>query len=73
MNASKISKSDFSFIWSGYGRYDVIYTSPVTGKRWKCTLQSITIDDVKYEDEPKVKDLKTLKFICKQGVALGVS
>ena len=31
---TKISLSDFSFSFSGYGHYRVTYTSPVTHKKW---------------------------------------
>lgn len=30
--STKIEKSDFSFLFSGYGHYRVTYKSPVTGR-----------------------------------------
>lgn len=30
----KISITDFEFKVTGYGHYNVTYTSPVTGKQW---------------------------------------
>lgn len=62
----KISKSDFKFTSWGYGRYDVEYTSPITGKRWhKITNDMPLIDATKNEPDPKVKDLNQLKALCK--------
>lgn len=61
-----ISISDFSFSPSGYGHYRVTYTSPVTGKKWSKTISDMPlIDATKNADEPLKKDLKTLKFLCK--------
>lgn len=62
----KISKWDFDFEVAGYGRYKVTYTSPVTFKRWSTVITDMAlIDAVKNEDEPKVKDLNSLKMLCK--------
>ena len=61
-----ISISDFSFIFSGYGHYKVTYCSPVTGRTWsKVTDNMPLIDATKNADEPKIKDLQTLKRITK--------
>lgn len=62
----KISIHDFRFVFSGYGHYKVTYTSPVTGKEWSTTTNDMPlIDATKNTDEPKRKDLETLKWICK--------
>lgn len=64
--ASKISKSDFTFQFSGYGHYRVTYQSPTTGKIWTTVTNNMPlIDATKNEDYPKKKDLEMLKFICK--------
>ena len=61
-----ISISDFSFMFSGYGHYKVTYTSPVTGKQWSSVTSNMPlIDATKNAEEPKIKDLQTLKRIAK--------
>ena len=61
-----ISIADFHFQISGYGHYKVTYISPATGKSWTATTNNMElIDATKNADEPKRKDLETLKFICK--------
>jgi len=66
MKTKRTTKSDFQFLFSGHGHYKVIYTSPVTGKKWtKVTSDMPLIDSTKNEDAPKRKDLEMLKFICK--------
>lgn len=61
-----ISISDFDFTFSGYGHYRVTYTSPITGKSWSTvTTDMPLIDATKNADEPKRKDLETLKRIAK--------
>lgn len=61
-----ISISDFSFKRSGYGHYEVIYTSPVTGKQFTTVTNDMPlIDATKNADEPKKVDLNRLKAICK--------
>jgi hypothetical protein len=63
---SKISISDFVFSPNGYGHYKVIYTSPITNKKWQCTTNNMPlIDATKNSDNPKIKDLKMLKTMCK--------
>ena len=65
---AKTSIYDFSFIPSGYGHYKVTYTSPVTGKQWTATTNDMPlIDATKNADEPKRRDLETLKRVCKNG------
>jgi hypothetical protein len=62
----KTQLSDFRFVFSGYGHYEVTYTSPVTGKEWMKVLNDMTlIDATKNEDEPKQSDLNALKRIVK--------
>ena len=62
----KISISDFSFVFSGYGHYKVMYTSPITGKQWEKTTNNMPlIDATKNCDEPKRKDLEELKYLVK--------
>jgi len=64
--ASKIKLSDFSFRLVGYGCYSVTYQSPVTGKCFsKRTNDMPLIDITKNADSPKIKDLNTLKKMCK--------
>jgi hypothetical protein len=59
-------KSCFDFQFSGYGRYKVTYTSPVTGKKWSTVINDMPLIDVtKNCDQPLKKDLNTLKNICK--------
>jgi hypothetical protein len=68
---NKIEKSDFTFTFVGYGQYDIVYTSPNTFRRWKKHVaDNYYIDNVITEDSPKVKDLETLKTLCKTGVQL---
>lgn len=63
---TKISRSDFTFTFSGYGCYEVTYTSPVTGKQWTNTTNDMSlIDATKNEASPKLKNLEILKRFCK--------
>lgn len=63
---NKISISDFTFKVSGYGHYEVTYTSPLTGKEWtKVTNNMPLIDSTRNADSPKVKDLVALKNLIK--------
>lgn len=62
----KISLSDFSFKFVGYGHYKVIYTSPVTGKEWSVTTTNMPlIDATKNAEDPLQKDLRELQRVCK--------
>lgn len=62
----KISRSDFSFMPSGYGHYRVTYRSPVTFKEWTTMINNVyLIDLTKNAEEPKRKDLEELKRIVK--------
>ncbi len=63
---NSISLSDFRFTFVSYGRYEVTYTSPVTGKQYACqTTFMPLIDATKNSDSPKKCDLNDLKRICK--------
>ena len=62
----KISISDFSFRPSGYGHYEVTYTSPMTGKKWiKTTSDMPLVDATKNADNPKRKDMEALRRFLK--------
>ena len=64
---TKISLSDFSFSFSGYGHYKVTFFSTRTNKAWSCTTSNMPlIDATKNADEPLQKDLNELKRLCKQ-------
>jgi hypothetical protein len=64
---TKISIYDFTFTPSGYGHYKIVYESPATGKQWSTTTNDMPlIDATKNSESPKVKDLNTLKEICKK-------
>lgn len=66
-----MNKSDFTFNQTGYGRYKVTYTSPKTGKKYRCSTTDISIiDATKNEDSPKQKDLIHLKKLCKFGESI---
>lgn len=63
----KTQITDFRFKFTGYGHYQVIYESPVTGKQWKKTVTDMTlIDATKNSDNPKRKDLNWLKAYVKR-------
>lgn len=63
-----ININDFNFQCSGYGHYRVTYISPATGKQWSTTVNDMSlIDATKNADEPRRKDLETLKRLCKGG------
>ena len=66
MKTNRISISDFSFSFSGYGHYRVTYTSPVTGKTWSTVTNNMPlIDATKNADEPKRCNLELLKYLVK--------
>lgn len=65
---AKTTISDFRFEFAGYGHYKVTCTSPVTGKQWTAKTNDMPlIDATKNADEPKRRDLETLKRVCKNG------
>ena len=58
--------SDFCFVVSGYGHYNVTYTSPVTGKKWSnVTCNMHLIDATRNAESPKRCDLLRLMKLCK--------
>lgn len=62
----KISLSDFDFYYLSAGHYYVTYTSPVTGHMWRALVTYMPmIDATKDAEEPRRKDLETLKRYCK--------
>jgi len=62
----KTNDYDFSFLPAGHGHYKVIYQSPITGKTWETVTSNMPlIDATKNSDNPKRKDLETLKRLCK--------
>lgn len=66
MKKPPISESNFRFQSEGYGHYQVIFTSPATGKQWSKTSTDMELIDLtKNEDYPKIKDLNRLKRFCK--------
>lgn len=66
MKATKITISDFSFSFLGYGHYKVTYTSPMTGKQWINTTNNMPLIDLtKNADEPRRCDLEALKILVK--------
>jgi hypothetical protein len=61
-----IQISNFSFKFSGYGHYEVTFTSQKTGKKYTTVTNNMPlIDATKNSEAPKVKGLNTLKSICK--------
>lgn len=61
-----ISLSDFYFKFSGYGHYNVTYTSPNTGKSWTKTINDMPLIDLtKNAEQVKKVDLQHLKRVVK--------
>lgn len=61
-----ITIQDFDFKFTGYGHYQVTYTSPRSGKQWSATTTDMQlVDATKNSEAPKKKDLLTLKRLCK--------
>ena len=64
--STKIEKSDFTFLFAGYGHYKVTYQSPKTGKKWTKTINDMMlIDATKNEEYPKRKDFEILRRLIK--------
>lgn len=64
----KTTIHNFTFTPTGYGRYDVTFTSPKTGREYSCSTTDMPlIDATKNEDEPKQTALIELKRRCKLG------
>lgn len=60
--SAKIEKSDFEFIFAGYGHYKVTYQSSKTGKKWTKIIDDMPlIDATRNEESPKRKDLEILR------------
>lgn len=52
---------NFSFRFSGYGHYEVTYTTDQRGDFWKATINDMTlIDATKNAEIAKVKDIQAL-------------
>lgn len=65
----RLSINDFQFKPTGYGRYEVTYTSSKIGKQWKTTITDMSlIDDTKNAEEPRQFDLRRLLHLVKHGV-----
>lgn len=63
---NKMKITDFTFKFSGYGHYEVTYTSPVTYKRFTTITNNMPlIDATKNAEEPKICDMEALKRLCK--------
>jgi hypothetical protein len=62
----KLQITDFTFSFAGYGHYKVTFTSPNTGKQWtRITDNMPLIDATKNAENPKQKDLNSLKSFTK--------
>lgn len=62
----RTSINDFRFKKTGYGFYDVIYTSPVTDTIWITSISDMSlIDATLCTAIPRQKDLDLLKKKCK--------
>lgn len=69
MAYQRLSINDFRFKLTGYGRYEVTYTSPKIGKQWKASITDMRlIDDTKNAEEPRQFDLRRLLYLVKHGV-----
>lgn len=66
MAYQKLSINDFQFKPTGYGRYEVTYTSPKIGKQWKTIITDMSlIDATKNTEEPRQFDLRRLLRLVK--------
>jgi len=62
----KISICDFVREYVYAGHYKVTYTSPMTGKKWRALVTCMPMIDATFNaEEPKRKDLESLKKFCK--------
>lgn len=62
----KTSINDFRFKKTGYGFYDVTYTSPVTDTIWVTSISDMSlIDATLCTAKPRQQDLDLLKKKCK--------
>jgi hypothetical protein len=63
---NQIRLTDFTFKFSGYGHYEVTYTSPITSKKFTTITNNMPlVDATKNAESPKIKDLIELKKLCK--------
>ena len=66
MTTQKISITDFKFVFTGHGHYEVTYKSPKTDSQWSTTTTDMhLIDATRNADSPLTKDLNKLKYFCK--------
>lgn len=66
--ATKISIHNFTFLPLGCGKYLVEYKSPVSGKTWRQHITNVALISATYDSiSPRPKDLKALRFVCKNG------
>lgn len=66
--ATKISIHDFTFLSLGCGKYLVEYKSPVSGKTWRQHITNVALISATFGSiSPRTKDLKALRFVCKNG------
>jgi len=64
---TKVNITDFDFTIASYGRYNVTYTSPVTGKQWTAAITDMElIDATKNAVDPRRCGLEQLKRVCKR-------
>lgn len=62
---TKLKLTDFTFVPSGYGHFNVYFTCPDTGGYYRgYTNDMPLIDKTKNADRPKIKDLERLRYIC---------
>jgi hypothetical protein len=67
MDRKKIEITDFKFRCAGYGHYQVTYRSPKTGAEFTTVTDNMPlIDKTRNSENPKQKDLTTLKKLCKK-------
>lgn len=63
---NSIKITDFNFRFTRHGHYEVTYTSPVTNTKFTTITNDMPlIDATKNAYEPRIKDLNSLKRICK--------
>ena len=61
----KLSLEHFRFEFSGHGHYKVIYTNPISFRRYETITNDMPlIDATKNCDEPTFQDLISLKKLC---------
>lgn len=59
--------NSFHFTFSGYGQYEVIYTTPSRGDYWRAHITDMSlIDDTKNADEPTATAFRRLRDVVKR-------